>query len=359
VVTDGSRILGLGDLGVNGMPISIGKLSLYIAGAGIRPSSTIPICLDLGTNTQKHLDDPLYLGLRQKRVSDEAMTEFMEEFMFEMSHAFPKLLVQFEDFSTEHAFHYLDSFRNRYPVFNDDIQGTGAVVLSGFMNAAKIATAASGRFLMHHRILFLGAGSAGVGVAKQLMSFFRLQGLSWEESRINIFLVDSQGLVYSSRGPLAEHKKYFARRDYQGPPMTDLTEIIQYVKPTALLGLSTIKGAFNQAVIEAMAALNPRPIIFPLSNPVRLSECEFHDALKWTKGRVLFASGSPFPDAEWEGKVHYPGQGNNMYIFPGLGLGTILCRATTVTNAMVEASALGLADSLNEDERHQNFFTPV
>jgi len=358
VVTDGSRILGLGDLGVNGMPISVGKLSLYIAGAGIRPSSTIPICLDLGTNTQRYLDDPLYLGLRQKRVSDEVMTEFMEEFMFEISRAFPKLLVQFEDFSTEHAFHYLDSFRHRYPVFNDDVQGTGAVVLSGFLNAAKLASAASGRPLTSHRILFLGAGSAGVGVAMQLLSFFRLQGLSREESRDHIYLVDSQGLVFNSRGPLAEHKKYFSRRDYNGPPMTNLAEIIQYVKPTALLGLSTIKGAFNQNVIEAMASLNARPIIFPLSNPVRLSECEFHEALTLTKGSVLFASGSPFPEAVWEGKVHYPGQGNNMYIFPGLGLGSILCRASTVTDAMVEASSLGLADSLNEDERASELLYP-
>ncbi|KAI0002152.1 malic enzyme [Russula compacta] len=361
VVTDGSRILGLGDLGVNGMPISIGKLSLYIAGAGIRPSSTIPICLDLGTNNQKYLDDPLYLGLRQKRVSDEVMTEFMEEFMLEMSRAFPKLLVQFEareDFSTEHAFYYLDSFRHRYPVFNDDVQGTGAVVLSGFWNAAKLASAASGQPLTSHRILFLGAGSAGVGVAMQLLSFFKLQGLSQEEARNRIYLVDSQGLIFNSRGSMAEHKKYFSRSDYNGPPITNLADVIEYVKPTALFGLSTIKGAFNQEVIEAMAANNARPIIFPLSNPVRLSECEFDEALKWTNGRVLFASGSPFPDAIWEGKVHYPGQGNNMYIFPGLGFGSILCRASTVTDAMVEASSLGLADSLNDEERDLDLLYP-
>ncbi|KAI0294436.1 malic enzyme [Russula brevipes] len=358
VVTDGSRILGLGDLGVNGMPISIGKLSLYIAGAGIRPSSSIPICLDLGTNNQKYLDDPLYLGLRQRRVSDEVMTEFMEEFMFEMSRAFPKLLVQFEDFSTEHAFYYLDSFRHRYPVFNDDVQGTGAVVLSGFLNAAKLSSEASGQPLTSHRILFLGAGSAGVGVAMQLLSFFKLQGLSQEEARSRIYLADSQGLIFNSRGPMADHKKYFSRDDYNGPPLTNLTDIVEYVKPTALFGLSTIKSAFNQEVVEAMAAINSRPIIFPLSNPVRLSECEFHEALSWTNGRVLFASGSPFPDAVWEGKVHYPGQGNNMYIFPGLGLGSILCRASTVTDAMVEASSLGLADSLTEDERDSDLLYP-
>ncbi|KAN0125581.1 hypothetical protein V8E52_000788 [Russula decolorans] len=358
VVTDGSRILGLGDLGVNGMPISIGKLSLYVAGAGIRPSSTIPICLDLGTNNQNFLDDPLYLGLRQRRISDEVMTEFMEEFMLAMSRVFPKLLVQFEDFSTEHAFYYLDSFRHRYPVFNDDVQGTGAVVLSGFLNAAKLSSAASGQPLTSHRILFLGAGSAGVGVAMQLLSFFKLQGLTPEEARQRIYLVDSQGLIFDSRGPMAEHKKYFSRNDYNGPPLTNLTEIVEYVKPTALVGLSTIKGAFSQEVIEAMAASHVRPIIFPLSNPVRLSECEFEEALRWTNGRVLFASGSPFPEASWEGKVYYPGQGNNMYIFPGLGLGSVLCRASAVTDAMVEASSLGLADSLNEDERDSELLYP-
>ncbi|KAI0000866.1 malic enzyme [Russula vinacea] len=375
VVTDGSRILGLGDLGVNGMPISIGKLSLYVAGAGIRPSSTIPICLDLGTNNQEYLDDPLYLGLRQSRVSDEVMTEFMEEFMFAMSRAFPKLLVQFEvrevACSTPRLFGnpcvgllhracllLSGSFRHRYPVFNDDVQGTGAVVLSGFLNAAKLSSAASGQPLASHRILFLGAGSAGVGVAMQLLSFFKLQGLTQEEARHQIYLVDSKGLIFDSRGPMADHKKYFSRKDYNGPPLTNLTEIIEYVKPTALFGLSTIKGAFNQPVIEAMAANNARPIIFPLSNPVRLSECEFDEALRWTNGRVLFASGSPFPDTLWDGKVHYAGQGNNMYIFPGLGLGSILCRATAVTDAMVEASSLGLADSLDEDECDSELLYP-
>ncbi|ETW77910.1 hypothetical protein HETIRDRAFT_420722 [Heterobasidion irregulare TC 32-1] len=358
VVTDGSRILGLGDLGVNGMPISIGKLSLYVAGAGIRPASTVPICLDLGTNNQKFLDDPLYLGLRHKRVADDLMTEFMEEFMHEMSAVFPKLLVQFEDFSTEHAFQYLDAFRHRYPVFNDDIQGTGAVVLSGFFNAAKLSSAASGRPLSDHRILFLGAGSAGVGVAMQLMSFFKLQGLTEAEARNRIYLVDSQGLIFDARGPMAEHKKYFSRADYSGPPMTNLTDIIDHVRPTALVGLSTIKGAFTQEAVEMMATLNERPIIFPLSNPVRLSECEFQDAVEWSRGRVLFASGSPFPEIEYDGRMLYPGQGNNMYIFPGLGLGSILCNTSAVTDSMVEASSLGLADSLTEEERESDLLYP-
>ncbi|VDB91238.1 unnamed protein product [Peniophora sp. CBMAI 1063] len=357
VVTDGSRILGLGDLGVNGMPISIGKLSLYVAGAGIRPESTVPICLDLGTNS-KYLDDPLYLGLRHKRVSRDLYTEFMDEFMHEMSKTFPKLLVQFEDFSTDSAFLYLEKYRNRYPVFNDDIQGTGAVVLSGFINAAKLSSAASGKPLTAHRILFLGSGSAGVGVGMQLLSFFRMQGLSEDEARSRIYYVDSRGLIFDARGPMEEHKKFFSRKDYNGPAMTNLLDIINYVKPTALMGLSTTKGAFTQDVVEFMAALNPRPIIFPLSNPVRLCELDFPDAVKWTEGRVLFASGSPYDDVEYNGKRHVCRQGNNMYIFPGLGLGSILARASSVTDGMVEASSIGLADALSSDERKADSIYP-
>ncbi|KAG2008538.1 malate dehydrogenase [Coprinopsis cinerea AmutBmut pab1-1] len=358
VVTDGSRILGLGDLGVNGMGISIGKLSLYVAGAGIRPESTVPITVDLGTNNETFLNDPFYLGLRQKRITGPEMDEFMDEFMHEMSMAFPKMMIQFEDFSTDNAFRYLERYRRKYPVFNDDIQGTGAVVLSGFLNAAQLSSDASGMPMSEHRILFFGAGSAGVGVATQLMSFFTLQGLSVEEARSRIWLIDSQGLVYDGRGRLAEHKKYFSRKDYNGPPMTNILDIIDYVKPTALLGLSTISGAFTPEVIQAMAAINPRPIIFPLSNPVRLSECSFADAVKYTNGNVLFASGSPFPEQQYGDHILYPGQGNNMYIFPGIGLGAILARASQVTDSMVEASSLGLANSLTEDERALDLLYP-
>ncbi|KIY53284.1 malic enzyme [Fistulina hepatica ATCC 64428] len=358
VVTDGSRILGLGDLGVNGMPIAVGKLSLYVAGAGIDPASTLPICLDLGTNTQKFLDDPLYLGARRKRPATAEMDEFMDEFMHEMATRFPKLVVQFEDFSTDNAFRYLARYRNKYATFNDDIQGTGAVVLSGFLNAAKLSAAASGRALGDQRILFFGAGSAGVGVAMQLMSFFRLQGMSEEEARNRVWLVDSQGLVYDARGRLPEHKKYFSRRDYTGPPMKNLLEIVEYVKPTALLGLSTIANAFTPAVLAKLAEINPRPIVFPLSNPVRLSECSFEDAVANTNGSVLFASGSPFDEIKRNGKTLYPGQGNNMYIFPGLGLGSILSEASAITDAMVEAASYGLAESLTKEERAQDLLYP-
>ncbi|RXW24430.1 hypothetical protein EST38_g1441 [Candolleomyces aberdarensis] len=358
VVTDGSRILGLGDLGANGLPISIGKLDLYIAGAGIKPTTTLPICLDLGTNTQKFHEDPLYLGIRRKRPDTEEMDEFMHEFMEAMREVFPQLLVQFEDFSTDNAFRYLDLFRNQYRCFNDDIQGTGSVVLSGFLNAARLSAAAAGTPLTEQRILFFGAGSAGIGVAKQLLSFFTLQGLSVEEARDRIWTVDSKGLITADRKGLQEHKKFFARTDYQGPPLTKLEDVIKYVKPTALLGLSTVRNAFSEEIVRLMASLNARPIIFPLSNPVSLCEVDFEDALKWTNGSVIFASGSPYKVTEFNGKRYEPGQGNNMYIFPGIGLGTILSKANHVTDSMVEQAAIALASSLTAEEHAAGLVYP-
>ncbi|KAG1814218.1 malate dehydrogenase [Suillus variegatus] len=333
VVTDGSRILGLGDLGVNGMPIAVGKLSLYVAGAGIRPSSTLPITLDLGTNNSSNLSDPLYLGLRQHLPSDAEYDAFMDEFITEMGRVYPKVLVQFEDSSTDHAFSYLERFRNSLPLFNDDIQGTGAVVLTGLLSVARLVPIPRNE----HRILLFGAGSA------------------------SIWLVDSRGLVYVGWEEVADYKMDgshltgyaidFARRHYTGLPMKDLAEIVKYVKPTALLGLSTITGAFTPEVIRQMSQNTPRPIIFPLSNPVHLSERTFAEALKHSNGTAIFASGSPFGSEFIGGVRREPGQGNNMYIFPGLGLGAILCRAKSVTDSMVQASALGLAGSLSWDER--------
>ncbi|KAJ4482232.1 malate dehydrogenase [Lentinula aciculospora] len=358
VVTDGSRILGLGDLGANGLPISIGKLDLYIAGAGIRPASTIPICLDVGTNTKKFIEDPLYIGVRQKRPMDSEMEEFMEEFMSAMSEVFPELVVQFEDFSTDNAFKYLDLFRSRYRVFNDDIQGTGAVVLSGFINAARISSAASGLPLTEHRILFFGAGSSGIGVAKQLVSFFTELGMSADEAKKHIYTVDSKGLVTADRKGLQEHKTFFARTDYQGPALTKLADIVRYVKPTALLGLSTIGGAFTEEVVKLMASMNKRPIIFPLSNPVSKCELTFQDAINWTEGRVVFASGSPYKPVIYEGTAYEAGQGNNMYMFPGIGLGAILSKAKHITDAMVERAAIALSTSLNEDENCRELVYP-
>ncbi|KAF8908942.1 hypothetical protein CPB84DRAFT_1744047 [Gymnopilus junonius] len=364
VVTDGeiysprtvrrrSRILGLGDLGANGLPIAIGKLDLYIGGAGIKPTTTVPICLDLGTNTEKFINDPLYLGVRRKRPDTAEMDEFMNEFMEAMKEVFPQLVVQFEDFSTDNA------FRVVYLItFDFQIQGTGSVILSGFLNAARIASSAADTPLSDQRILFFGAGSAGIGVAKQLVSFFTLLGMSEEEAKSRIYTVDSKGLITADRKGLQEHKKYFARTDYQGPPLTSLVDIIKYVKPTALLGLSTIRNAFTEECVRLMASFNTRPIIFPLSNPVSLCELDYSDAVHWTNGSVVFASGSPYNPIEFEGKVYEPGQGNNMYIFPGIGLGSILCKARHLTDSMVEQAAIALAGSLTADESSSELVYP-
>ncbi|KAF5369455.1 hypothetical protein D9758_002564 [Tetrapyrgos nigripes] len=380
VVTDGSRILGLGDLGANGLPISIGKLDLYIAGAGIKPSTTVPICLDVGTDTERYLNDPLYIGVRQKRPKPSEMDAFMEEFMSAMAEVFPQLLVQFEDFSTDNAFKYLDVFRSRYPCFNDDIQGTGKASLffyrqfvlpfdftfrlvlcrrSLWLYQWSTPVFRSQRApLSEHKILFLGAGSSGIGVAKMLMSFFTSMGISEEEAKKKIYTVDSKGLVTLDREGLQEHKKYFARTDYHGPPLKKLAEIVEYVKPTALLGLSTLRNAFTEDVVKLMATINKRPIIFPLSNPVSLSEVDFEDAIKWTDGQVVFASGSPYNPVEYKGKVYEAGQGNNMYQFPGIGLGAILSKAKLVTDGMIEKAAVALAMSLNDEEKANEFVYP-
>ncbi|POV94454.1 hypothetical protein PSHT_16207 [Puccinia striiformis] len=342
VVTDGSRILGLGDLGVGGMGISVGKLSLYVAAAGIRPWATLPICMDLGTDNEKNLTDPLYLGLRMKRRSKEEALEFMDEFMDAVHTEFPELVIQHEDFATERAFDYLKRYQHSYPMFNDDIQGTGAVILGGFINAARHSASASEKNLRDQRIVFMGAGSAGVGVAKQLLSFFINLGFSEEEAKERVWLVDTKGLVTADRGDkLAAHKTFFARQA-GGPQIKSLIDVIQHVKPTALIGLAATANLFDEAVVKLMAEINPRPIIFPLSNPVHLAECTFEEAVKWTDGKVLFASGSPFASCGWRGQTIEPGQGNNMYVFPGIGLGAILARVKTISDKMIEASALAL-----------------
>ncbi|KAH0831914.1 hypothetical protein J3R83DRAFT_12797 [Lanmaoa asiatica] len=374
----GSRILGLGDLGANGLPISIGKLYVFLQTTMFNSMSQVPICLDLGTNTQRYLDDPLYIGVRRPRptgqevgprtkktnegfVSDVTpiqMDEFMDEFMQAIKDVFPNLLVQFEDFSTDNAFRYLDRYRYRYRVFNDDIQGTGSVILSGFINAARLSSAASGRPLSDHRMLFFGAGSAGVGVAKQLLSFFTTLGMSPEEAKSRIYTVDSKGLITADRKGLQEHKKFFARTDYVGPQLTNLVDIINHVKPTALFGLSTLKHAFTEDIVKAMSALNKRPIIFPLSNPVHLSELEYQDAITWTNGNVIYASGSPYEPVTRDGVRYEPGQGNNMYIFPGIGLGSILSKTRHISDSMVEQAAVALASSLNAEERAAGLVYP-
>ncbi|KAJ3339665.1 hypothetical protein HDU93_007891 [Gonapodya sp. JEL0774] len=358
VMTDGSRILGLGDLGVNGMGIPVGKLSLYIGAAGFHPSRTLPITLDLGTNTEPILNDPLYLGTRAKRPSDEVFFEFVDEVMEALKDKWPAMLVQFEDFSSEHAFATLERYRNTYMCFNDDIQGTGAVILSGFINAVK----QSGIPISQHQLLFYGAGSAGVGVALQIRDHFVKQGgLTEEQANARFWLMDTKGLVTMDRGDhLASHKVVLARKDNGGKQYKTIEEVIEHVRPTALIGLCTMGGVFSANVIRKMADVNDRPIIMPLSNPLKNAECTFESAMINTDGRVLFASGTGFPvfkDAK-TGKISRPGQGNNMYIFPGLGLGAVLSKAAHVNDNMVYVAAASLADSLNESEQAEGLIYP-
>ncbi|GAA6032978.1 hypothetical protein JCM8097_000081 [Rhodosporidiobolus ruineniae] len=355
VVTDGSRVLGLGDLGVGGMGISQGKLSLYVAAGGVNPKATLPICLDFGTDNEKLLADPLYLGLRQRRLPEDQCIKFVEKFMAEMHKTFPNMIIQFEDFKTPLAFPLLANHRDVYPCFNDDIQGTGAVVLAGAIRAFRL----NGVPLKDQKILFFGAGSSGVGVAETICKYFELQGMSEEEAKSKFWLVDSRGLVAHNRGDaLPEHKKYLARSEADAPKLRTLQEVVEHVQPTALLGLSTVGGTFTKEILNLMAKYNKRPIVFALSNPVAQAECTFEEAVEGTDGKVLYASGSPFDPVEYKGKHYEPGQGNNMYIFPGLGLGAILARASRIPEEMVHAAAQGLSISLTPGEVERNLLYP-
>ncbi|KAK6339454.1 hypothetical protein TWF718_008867 [Orbilia javanica] len=355
VVTDGSRILGLGDLGVGGIGISIGKLALYTACAGIHPTKTLPIVIDLGTDNERLLNDELYLGTRMKRLGEKDMMKFLDEMMAALKARWPSIIIQFEDF--KNPFPSLAKYQNMYTCFNDDIQGTGAVVLAGVINAVRNTGIAP----KDQRLVFLGAGSAGVGVARQIMEMFKKEGnLSEDEARKLFYLVDSKGLVTNDRGDkLQEHKLIFSRSDNNGQQYKSLEDVLDYVKPTILMGLSTIGGAFHEGIIRKMASYSERPIIFPLSNPVSKSECTFEEAMKFTDEKVLFASGSPFPTYEAkDGKLHEPGQGNNMYVFPGIGMGTIISQASLINQDMIYASAEYLASSLTQEERDDGLIYP-
>jgi len=349
VVSDGSRILGLGDLGTSGMGIPIGKLSLYVAAAGFHPAKTLPILLDTGTNNQKFLDDALYLGSSHKRIADDQYYPFVDEFMKAVKDKWPSALLQFEDFSNDHCFELLDIHRGQQLCFNDDIQGTGAVVASGFINACKVSGVAMG----DQRIVFLGAGSAGIGVADNIVSVMvkESQGkLAKEDARKGFYFVDSKGLVTTNRGDeLASFKVPYARKD-QEKQLTSLLEIVKHVKPTALIGLSGMPKAFTEEIVQEFAKHSKRPIIFSLSNPTSKAECSAEEAYKWTDGRAIFASGSPFAPVTLGDKTYVPGQGNNMYIFPGLGFGSFLVQSKGVSDNMITSAAIALANSVTEEE---------
>jgi len=341
VVTDGERILGLGDLGADGMGIPIGKLSLYSACAGIHPTQCLPVMLDVGTNNESLLNDPLYNGLEQRRIRGEQFDDFVDEFIQAANKVFPGVLIQFEDFGNTNAFRLLDKYRDKICSFNDDIQGTGAVALSGIIGALRI----TGEKLSDQRLLFLGAGEAGIGTADSFVAALVEQGVSVEAARKQCWFVDTQGLLTSDRENIADHKLRYARKQ---PPIDNFLEAVKTLKPTAILGLSGQPGSFPKEVIEAMAEINKRPIIFALSNPTSKAECTAEQAYVWSKGRAIFASGSPFDSVKVRNKTHVPGQGNNVYIFPGVGLGAIVSKAAHVTDEMFLAAAHSLAKQVSE-----------
>ncbi|XP_071694091.1 NADP-dependent malic enzyme-like isoform X1 [Rutidosis leptorrhynchoides] len=354
VVTDGERILGLGDLGCQGMGIPVGKLSLYTALGGVRPSVCLPVTIDVGTKNEKLLNDEFYIGLKQKRATGEEYDELLEEFMTAVKKNYgEKVLIQFEDFANHNAFDLLVKYRTRHLVFNDDIQGTACVVLGGLLSALKLI----GGTLADHTFLFLGAGEAGTGIAELIsLEILKKTKLTVEESRKKIWLVDSKGLIVSSRKDSLQHFKQPWAHDHE--PVTGLLEAVKAIKPTILIGTSGVGKQFTKEVIEAMSSINAKPLIMALSNPTSQSECTAEEAYTWSQGHAIFASGSPFDPVIYDGKEFVPGQANNAYIFPGFGLGLIMCGAIRVHDEFLLAAAEALASQVTEEDYAKGIIYP-
>ena len=350
VITDGQRILGLGDLGANGMGIPIGKLALYTAGAGIHPEQCLPVMLDVGTNNLELRDDPLYLGIKKPRLTGAAYYELVEEFVCTVQDIFPKAVIQFEDFLTPNAYALLNTYRDRVLCFNDDIQGTAAMVLAGVYSSIRI----SGHKFADLRIMFLGAGSAATGMADLLHKALCNAGLSNSEALSRLWFVDQLGLVVKSRKDLAEHILPYTKDQ----PAMSFTETIKLFKPHTLIGATGVQGTFTEEVVRLMAEINERPAIFALSNPSSHAECTAQQAYDWTNGRAIFASGSPSGEVDINGKTFYPGQGNNAYIFPGIGLGAIACEASRITDEMFLVAAAALAGMVKPAHLEQGAIYP-
>lgn len=352
VITDGERILGLGDLGANGVGIPIGKLSLYTACAGILPHQCLPVMLDIGTNNEDYLNDELYLGYPHPRLNGTAYFELVDEFVSTVQGKYPSALIQFEDFLTPKAYALINKYKEKVLCFNDDIQGTASVALAGVYTSGRI----TGLNFADLRIMFLGAGSAATGIADLMVSAFQEEGLTETEAYNRLYFVDINGLMVSKRTDLMEHNLPYAH-DYE---QMDLITAIDTLKPHVLIGATGAPGTFTKEVIEHMSANHERPVIFALSNPTDRAECTAEEAYTWSKGKAIFASGSPFESVEYNGQKFSPGQGNNAYLFPGLGLGAISCKARIITDQMFLVAAKTLSEFVSkQDLAKGSLYTPL
>ncbi len=355
VATDNEAILGIGDQGAGGMAISVGKLALYVAGAGIPPHATLPVSLDVGTDNQALLDDPLYLGWNQPRLRGEAYDAFIEEFVTAVAKVFPAALLQWEDFRKDNALTLMERYRSRLPSFNDDIQGTGAVALAGMLSAMRI----SGVPLDQQRVIIYGAGAAGLGIARQIREAFVEAGFSEAEARHHIAVLDSRGLLRADRERLDPYKQELAwEADFRPEVAGDLSAVIEAFEPTVLIGSSGQKGAFDESVVRAMAAAAERPLVMPFSNPTDCTEAVPEDILRWSDGRALIATGSPFDAVDFQGRRVEIGQGNNVFVFPGLGRGALACASAQVSDRMVTAAAKALARCVHDEELERGLLYP-
>ncbi len=352
VVTDSEGILGIGDQGIGGMGIPVGKLSLYAGGAGIHPANTLPVALDVGTNNEELLSDSLYLGIRENRLRGDEYYDFVDKFVEGVKRNFPDAVLQWEDFSKQNAFSLLDKYRNDIPSFNDDIQGTGAVALAGIKGALRI----SGERLSDQVFAVSGAGAGGIGVARQIHIALLAEGLSNDEARDRIFVTDSKGVIFDGRDGVDEYKKMFSKNDdfaagwdLENPGKITPLDLAKNAGVSILIGLSGIGRAFTEDLIRAVARNVQRPVVFPLSNPTDKTEAIPEDIFNWTDGRAIVAAGSPFPDVNYKGKVFIIGQGNNVFIFPGVGLGALLVGAEVITDEMITSAAGKLSELLSTE----------
>jgi malate dehydrogenase (oxaloacetate-decarboxylating)(NADP+) len=351
-VTDGGRILGLGDLGANGMGIPIGKLQLYTACAGVPPQYLLPMYLDAGTNNEQYLHDPLYLGMRKPRPSTEELYAFVDEFVEAVQELFPKCCIHFEDWTGADAVHLLQRYRNKYCVYNDDVQGTAGIVLAGMINAAKI----KGTKLSAEKYLFLGAGSAGIGLADLICSAMVQEGLPLKDAQSRVYMFDINGLLEDTRTDLLDFQKPYAHKH---APTRDFVAAIESIKPTTIIGVSTVGGAFNQKVIESMSRINERPVILALSNPTDRAECTPEQAYIWSNGKAIYAAGIQFSPVHLNGRTFVPGQANNFYVFPAIGMAVFATQATRITDEMFIEAARAVADQVPSELLKQGLLFPL